>query len=262
MRIGDKLKQERLRKKLTQENVAGILNVSRQTISNWEVGRNYPDLESLVALSDLYNFSLDKLLREDSEMVKKISSDSKQASLFQKTLMSIILLSIISVLCLKFLDNKSIDTQLDTGDIVWSKLDSIDFNQIDTNTNKLKNELDDFLDKALKDETFKKYFRNVKVYTGKQNSASDINFDGTTPLNMDLYYSYPTNPEEVEYKGSGGMLSKTKTKDGYSIYYEITTSSEYSIKYNNWYLISIAVGTVSVITIFISFSLSKTKKSN
>lgn len=75
--IGSKLKQARLKKELTQENVANILNVSRTTISNWEVGRSYPDLESIVALSDLYNISLDELLREDEYMVKKLSNDSK-----------------------------------------------------------------------------------------------------------------------------------------------------------------------------------------
>lgn len=63
MTIGRKLKQARLKKELTQENVANILNVSRTTISNWEIGRSYPDLESVVALSDLYNISLDEILR-------------------------------------------------------------------------------------------------------------------------------------------------------------------------------------------------------
>ncbi|MGX4599026.1 helix-turn-helix domain-containing protein [Faecalimicrobium sp. JNUCC 81] len=80
MTIGGKLKQARLKKELTQENVANILNVSRTTISNWEVGRSYPDLESVVALSDLYNISLDELLREDEDMVKKLSNDSKALS--------------------------------------------------------------------------------------------------------------------------------------------------------------------------------------
>lgn len=80
MTIGRKLKQARLKKELTQENVANILNVSRTTISNWEVGRSYPDLESVVALSDLYNISLDELLREDEDMVKKLSNDSKVLS--------------------------------------------------------------------------------------------------------------------------------------------------------------------------------------
>lgn len=80
MTIGRKLKQARLKKELTQENVANILNVSRTTISNWEIGRSYPDLESVVALSDLYSISLDELLREDEDMVKKLSNDSKVLS--------------------------------------------------------------------------------------------------------------------------------------------------------------------------------------
>lgn len=100
MKLGPKLKEERLKMKLTQENIAEILNVSRQTISSWETGRSYPDLESLVALSDLYNISLDNLLREDTSMVKKISNDTKIASSLIKRgkyIALILILIIISV---------------------------------------------------------------------------------------------------------------------------------------------------------------------
>lgn len=67
MNIGDKIKEERLKKEWTQEHLAQLLNVSRPTISSWEVGRNYPDLETIIAISDLFGSSLDNLLREDKE---------------------------------------------------------------------------------------------------------------------------------------------------------------------------------------------------
>ena len=94
MKIGSKLKKARLEKELTQENVANLLNVSRSTISSWEVGRSYPDLDNLVAISDLYDVSLDNLLREDSNMIKKLSLDTKQKKMF-KIIISLLLIFIV-----------------------------------------------------------------------------------------------------------------------------------------------------------------------
>ena len=59
MEIGKKLKSARLKAELTQESVADKIQVSRQTISNWENARSYPDIVSIVHLSNLYNISLD-----------------------------------------------------------------------------------------------------------------------------------------------------------------------------------------------------------
>lgn len=73
MQIGEKIKEYRLRKELTQEQLGTLLNVSRSTISGWEVGRNYPDLRMIVTLSDLLEISLDTLLREDVSMVESVS---------------------------------------------------------------------------------------------------------------------------------------------------------------------------------------------
>lgn len=65
MDIGSKIKDARLSAGLTQENAAEALGVSRQTISNWENGKTYPDIVSVVKMSDLYNISLDRLLKEE-----------------------------------------------------------------------------------------------------------------------------------------------------------------------------------------------------
>lgn len=58
MEIGKKLKDARMKSGFTQENVAEKINVSRQTISNWENEKSYPDIISVIALSDLYSTSL------------------------------------------------------------------------------------------------------------------------------------------------------------------------------------------------------------
>ena len=68
MEIGSKLKYARNEKRLTQEQAAEALGVSRQTISNWENNRSYPDIMSVIKMSDIYSVSLDHLLKEEQSM--------------------------------------------------------------------------------------------------------------------------------------------------------------------------------------------------
>ncbi|MEC6747861.1 helix-turn-helix domain-containing protein [Marinilactibacillus sp. XAAS-LB27] len=79
MKIGDKIKEGRLNKGYTQEQVAEILHVSRSTISSWEVNRTYPPLDMLVTLGDLYEISLDVILREDIKVVENIVKETKRS---------------------------------------------------------------------------------------------------------------------------------------------------------------------------------------
>ncbi|WP_424350088.1 helix-turn-helix domain-containing protein (plasmid) [Latilactobacillus sp. 5-91] len=83
MNIGDRIKEQRLKKGWTQDFLANLLMVSRSTVSGWEVGRNYPDLDTIVALSDLFNLSLDKLLRENPIMVKETSKKTKRFKFYK-----------------------------------------------------------------------------------------------------------------------------------------------------------------------------------
>jgi len=69
MSIGEKLKQGRLSTDLTQEELAEKIGVSRQTISNWENGKSYPDIASIIILGDIYDMTLDSLLKEHHEIV-------------------------------------------------------------------------------------------------------------------------------------------------------------------------------------------------
>ena len=65
---GSKIQAARLEKKLTQEQVAERLGVSRQTISNWENAKSYPDIISVIKMSECYNVSLDYLLKGEESM--------------------------------------------------------------------------------------------------------------------------------------------------------------------------------------------------
>ena len=68
MDIGTKIKDARIAAQLTQEQVAEALGISRQTMSNWENNKTYPDIVSVIKMSDLYEISLDHLLKEKEEM--------------------------------------------------------------------------------------------------------------------------------------------------------------------------------------------------
>ena len=65
MEIGNQIKKYRNELGLSQEELADKIFVTRQTISNWENEKNYPDIRSLVMLSTLFDISLDNLVKGD-----------------------------------------------------------------------------------------------------------------------------------------------------------------------------------------------------
>lgn len=76
MEIGKQLKEAREKSNLTQEQVAEKVFVSRQTISNWENEKSYPDIISIIKLSDLYSISLDELLKGDRKMMEHLNEST------------------------------------------------------------------------------------------------------------------------------------------------------------------------------------------
>lgn len=70
MELGGQIKRHRTRLGLSQEELADRIFVTRQSVSNWENGRTYPDLQSLLRLSDLFGLSLDELIKGDIETMK------------------------------------------------------------------------------------------------------------------------------------------------------------------------------------------------
>ena len=99
MEIGKKLKDARMRSGFTQESVAEKVNVSRQTISNWENEKSYPDIISVIGLSNLYSISLDELLKGDEKMMEHLEESTNVVKSTRK-LIGAILLNIITVILL------------------------------------------------------------------------------------------------------------------------------------------------------------------
>ena len=71
MELGKQIKTQRQEAGLSQEELAGRVYVSRQTISNWENDKSYPDVNSLVLLGEIFQISLDKLIKGDIDMMKE-----------------------------------------------------------------------------------------------------------------------------------------------------------------------------------------------
>ena len=67
MTLGDKLSKLRKEYNYTQEQLADVLGVSRQAISKWESDITYPETDKLIKISDLFNCSLDYLLKDTAE---------------------------------------------------------------------------------------------------------------------------------------------------------------------------------------------------
>lgn len=71
MEIGKQIRKYRMEAKLSQDELADKVYVTRQTISNWENDRNYPDIRSLVLLGSVFGISLDILVKGDMQTMKE-----------------------------------------------------------------------------------------------------------------------------------------------------------------------------------------------
>lgn len=88
MNFGARVKEIRLEKKLTQEQLSQKLNVSRQTISSSENNRNLPDLEMVVQIAQIFNISLDQLILGDTYMTEKLIDDGNKVKKAKLNLIS------------------------------------------------------------------------------------------------------------------------------------------------------------------------------
>lgn len=71
MELNKQIKKYRTTMSLSQEELAEKLYVTRQTISNWETSKSYPDIHSLLLMSTLFNITLDELIKGDLDIMKE-----------------------------------------------------------------------------------------------------------------------------------------------------------------------------------------------
>ncbi|MBL1228220.1 helix-turn-helix transcriptional regulator [Enterococcus sp. BWB1-3] len=98
MNVGEVIRQKRKVYNYTQQNLADQLRVSRTTISSWETGRTYPDLSMLIALSGVFETSVDYLLKGDVEMVSELDKSvrrGRKSKYYLGVLLAILVLLVV-----------------------------------------------------------------------------------------------------------------------------------------------------------------------
>lgn len=113
MTLGNNIKRIRKEAKLSQEDFAEKFCVTRQTVSNWENSKSYPDLETIIRISDSFEISLDILLKEDITMVKTIDHEVKSTRKYARALtviafIVVLLIGSFAVYSMVYFDTKKI----------------------------------------------------------------------------------------------------------------------------------------------------------
>ncbi|MDF0479877.1 helix-turn-helix transcriptional regulator [Vagococcus sp. PNs007] len=98
--INKLLKAKRQELSLTQEQVAEKIYVSQKSVSNWETGKTYPDIESLVRLATLYELSLDNLLLEEPKAVEASTEQTKRTVLKKLSLFPFLTIIVLVIILL------------------------------------------------------------------------------------------------------------------------------------------------------------------
>ena len=126
MQLGQAIAQIRKERGLTQEAFAKIFSVTRQTVSNWENEKSYPDLSTLVKISDEFNVSLDVLLKGDFRMVKDIDKKIKKQPYYIGIIIGLVIIA-VALFSFIYANDKSIsDTTKDYADFKLNSALSIE----------------------------------------------------------------------------------------------------------------------------------------
>ena len=97
MEVGQRLKDLRAEAHMSQDDLAARVYVSRQTISSWENGKTYPDVQSLLLLSEIFDVTVDSLIKGDVEaMTKTVDSDVRTMKRLSYVMTVFIVLTVIA----------------------------------------------------------------------------------------------------------------------------------------------------------------------
>ena len=120
MELGSQIKKYRNELSLSQDALAEKIYVSRQTISNWENGKSYPDVNSLVLLSEVFQTSIDYLIKGDVEVMKKQvrSEDTREFKRLNTLYFILFLALMVSPIPLAY------DLRI-TGIVIWAVLAAV-----------------------------------------------------------------------------------------------------------------------------------------
>lgn len=184
MSLGNKILELRKKKGLSQEQLGEKVNVTRQTISNWELGETTPNIEQLKRLSNVLSISIDELLDNNINnfLVEKVSNTEKLAGMIIKILKMIgiafIVLLVIDIIALIFFSTTGKMTSIENSATTICRIGNEEY-EIEFETNKplkcetctdnMYNEIKELVDVNHIDDSIK----NVEKYFESKNGSCE-----------------------------------------------------------------------------------------
>lgn len=126
MQLGQMIAKIRKEQGMTQETFAKKFDVTRQTVSNWENEKSYPDLHTLIKISDEFNLSLDVLLKGDTTMVKDIDKKIKKQPFYIGIIIGLVIIVVALFSFIYANDKRLSDTTKDYADFMLNSAVSIE----------------------------------------------------------------------------------------------------------------------------------------
>lgn len=208
MQLGQMIAKIRKEQGMTQETFAKKFDVTRQTVSNWENEKSYPDLHTLIKISDEFNLSLDVLLKGDTTMVKDIDKKIKKQPFYIGIIIGLVII-VVALFSFIYANNKRIsDTTKDYADLMLNSAVSIEIH--DSQSDKL---IAKYGDKSSIDKV--NAILDIKNWEKVENIDKDIN-----PIyTLELYYDttkQDTNDDikEITIYSNGEYVSFFTTSPG------------------------------------------------
>ena len=207
MQLGQAIAQIRKERGLTQEAFAKMYNVTRQTVSNWENEKSYPDLSTVVKISDEFNVSLDVLLKGDFRMVKDIDKKIKKQPFYIGIIIGLVI--VVALFSFIYVNDKRLsDTTKDIADLMLNSAVSIEIH--DSQSNEL---ITKYEDKSSIDKV--NAILDIKNWEKVENIDKNIN-----PIyTLELYYDTTKQDanddiKEISIYSNGEYVSFFTTSPG------------------------------------------------
>ena len=208
MQLGQAIAQIRKERGLTQEAFAKMDNVTRQTVSNWENEKSYPDLSTVVKISDEFNVSLDVLLKGDFRMVKDIDKKIKKQPFYIGIIIGLVIIVVALFSFIYVNDKRLSDTTKDIADLMLNSAVSIEIH--DSQSNEL---ITKYEDKSSIDKV--NAILDIKNWEKVENIDKNIN-----PIyTLELYYDTTKQDanddiKEISIYSNGEYVSFFTTSPG------------------------------------------------
>lgn len=170
MKFGDKLSELRRKEGLSQEELGYKLNVTRQTISKWELGQANPELDNLKEISKLFNVSLSQLIDDEVTIEEEVldnneDSDEVRPRKWLLVVLIVIALILVVVLADKFITNKK-EREEAEKESIKENIDGF-FDMFE----EFENEMDSEIEESNNEFEINRFNNGLEMYAGSKHGT-------------------------------------------------------------------------------------------